>query len=56
MSIEDRLRRHNSNHNGYTGKANDWVVVHLEVFSTLQIARLKEKEIKKRGAKRYLLL
>jgi putative endonuclease len=31
-SVEERLRKHNSNHNGFTGKFNDWRVVYFETF------------------------
>ena len=54
MSLEERLRRHNTNHKGYTGKSSDWELVHEEEFTRIEESRKKEKEIKKRGAKRYL--
>ena len=44
--IEERLRKHNSNHKGYTGKANDWLVVHSEIFQVKSDAIRREKEIK----------
>jgi len=54
MSIEERLRRHNTNHKGYTGKSSDWELVHKEEFTSIEDSRKKERAIKKRGAKRYL--
>ena len=30
--MEQRLRRHNSNHKGFTGPVNDWKVVYTEMF------------------------
>ena len=36
--IEVRVRKHNSDHKGYTGKFNDWKVVYQEIFSSKQLA------------------
>ena len=44
--IEERLKKNNSNHKGYTGKANDWLVVHSEIFLVKSDATRREKEIK----------
>ena len=44
--IEERLRKHNSNHKGFTGKFNDWQVVYTEIFTTKQEAMVREKEMK----------
>ena len=41
-----RLRKHNTNHNGFTGKSNDWKVVYSEVFETKIEAFNREKQIK----------
>jgi putative endonuclease len=45
-TIEDRLRKHNSNHKGFTGKANDWVLVYSEQFKDKKAAIKREEEIK----------
>ena len=37
--IDERLRKHNSNHIGFTGKASDWKVVYFETFDS-QIRRI----------------
>ena len=42
-----RLRRHLSNHKGFTGKAKDWVIVYTEVFDSSGQARKREQQIKK---------
>ena len=42
----ERLRKHNSYHTGFTGKFNDWQIVHHEIFETKKAAMLREKEIK----------
>ncbi len=44
--LEERLRKHNSNHKGFTGKINDWKIVYTEVFVTKEIAYKREREIK----------
>ena len=45
--IEERLRRHNSNHKGFTGKTGDWKTVYIETFSTKEKAYEREREVKK---------
>jgi putative endonuclease len=42
----ERLRKHNSNHKGYTGKTNDWELYWSQEFSSKSNAILREKEIK----------
>ena len=32
--ISEGLRRHLSNHGGFTSRANDWVLVYSEIFDT----------------------
>ena len=44
--VEERLRKHNSNHKGFTGRFKDWQIVYTEIFTTKQDAMLREKEIK----------
>ena len=44
--MEERLRKHNSNHKGFTGRFKDWQIVYTEIFTTKQDAMLREKEIK----------
>jgi len=45
-SIEERLRKHNSNHSGFTGKFNDWTAVHTEEYPTKELAYKREREVK----------
>ena len=47
VDIQDRLRRHNSNHKGFTGGKADWKVVWSEEFKTKEKALAREKQIKK---------
>ena len=45
-SLEERLRRHNSNHKGYTGGSGDWALKYKEAFDTKEEAYAREREIK----------
>jgi putative endonuclease len=44
--IEERVRKHNSNHKGYTGKAQDWEIAYLEMYKTKEAAYTRERTIK----------
>ncbi|HPT14099.1 MAG TPA: GIY-YIG nuclease family protein [Bacteroidales bacterium] len=44
--IEERLHRHLSDHNGFTAKAKDWIVVYSEEFADKSSALSREKQIK----------
>jgi len=44
--MQERLRRHNSNHKGFTGKVGDWVIVYSEGFAEKPLAMKREREIK----------
>ena len=35
MNLFERLKRHNSNHKGFTGRTNDWVVVYQNNHLTI---------------------
>ena len=52
--VENRLKKHLSNHKGYTSKAKDWIVVYKEEFQTKPEALFREREIKE--WKRFLFL
>ena len=43
---EERLRRHNSNHKGFTGGIGDWIIAFRELFPTKEEAYLREREVK----------
>ncbi|WP_236664935.1 GIY-YIG nuclease family protein [Marivirga atlantica] len=53
--LSERLRRHNSNHNGYTGKASDWEVVYSEQFDDKQTAQRREMEVKKWKSRKKII-
>ena len=42
-----RIRKHNSNHKGFTGGIGDWELKYTETFMTKTEALKREKEIKK---------
>jgi len=46
MSIDERLRRHLSNHKGFTGRIKDWELFYFEKFPEKSEAIKREKEIK----------
>ena len=46
-AMEERLRKHNSDHRGFTGKVHDWSVVYVEHFDTKQMAYAREREVKR---------
>jgi putative endonuclease len=46
-NLEERLRKHNSNHKGFTGKVHDWELVYFEEFSIKEFAYARERQVKK---------
>ena len=46
-SLKERLRKHLSNHSGYTSKAKDWEVIYSEKFDDKSSAYKRELEVKK---------
>ena len=54
MSIEERIQRYLSNHDGFTSKAKDWIIVYQEVFSELSLARSRELQIKSWKSKKAI--
>jgi putative endonuclease len=45
-NLEVRLRKHFSNHRGFTGKSKDWEIVYKEEFSDQAVALKRERQIK----------
>ena len=54
-SLEERIRKHNSNHKGFTGKTGDWIIIYKEEFSNLENARKREMEIKKWKSRKLII-
>ena len=44
--LSERIRRHNSNHHGFTGKSGDWQLVYFESYETKELAMKRERTIK----------
>ncbi|MBL7854517.1 MAG: GIY-YIG nuclease family protein [Cyclobacteriaceae bacterium] len=44
--VEERVRKHNTNHSGFTGKFNDWRIVYQERYPTKPLAYAREREVK----------
>ncbi len=47
-ALEERIRKHLSNHSGFTSKAKDWIVVYSENFNSKSEAYAREREMKGR--------
>ena len=45
-SIQERIRRHNTNHKGFTGNTGDWKLVYSEQYEEKNQASSREREIK----------
>ena len=43
---EERLKKHLCNHKGFTSKAKDWVICHLESFESKLLALKRERQLK----------
>ncbi len=52
--LSERLRRHNTNHRGFTGKVNDWEVVYYEVYPDKHGAYSREREVKSWKSRRMI--
>jgi putative endonuclease len=46
-TLEERIRKHNSNHKGFTGGIGDWELKYSEKYSSKTEALKRENEIKK---------
>ena len=55
LNVNNRLHEHNSGESVPTKAGIPWIVVHHEEFHTRSDAVKKEKQIKARGIKRYLV-
>ena len=52
--LEERVRKHNSNHKGFTGGVGDWKVVHKESYELKSKGLGREKEIKNKKSRKYI--
>jgi putative endonuclease len=51
----ERLRKHKSNHKGYTGRFHDWEIVYSEQFETKKLAYAREREVKSWKSKKRIV-
>jgi putative endonuclease len=51
---QDRLRRHPSDHKGFTSKAKDWVIVLLEYYEDYSLEHKRELQIKSWKSKKMV--
>ena len=52
--IETRIRKHNTNHAGFTGKFKDWKLVYSEPYPSKELAYGREREVKGWKSKKRL--
>ena len=45
--LEERLRKHLSDHSGYTARTKDWTIVYFEEYQSKSLAYRRELEVKK---------
>jgi len=53
--LNERLRKHLSNHKGFTSRAKDWVIAYSETFNDKSSAYKREREIKAWKSKKKIL-
>ena len=46
QDVNERLRKHNTNHSGFTGKTGDWIIKWIEEHANKTDALKREKQIK----------
>ncbi len=46
-NIEERIRKHNTHHQGFTGNTLDWELQYLETYNTKEEAIKREQAIKR---------
>jgi len=53
-TLEERLRKHNSNHKGFTAKTKDWEIAYFETFLTKSQAYQREMEVKRKKSRKFI--
>ena len=53
-NLEQRIKKHNEKHKGFTGHTTDWKPVYSEEFQTLAEARKRELKIKRKKSRKYI--
>ena len=45
-NVEERIKKHNSKHKGFTNQTNDWELVYMESFDFKTEALIRERQLK----------
>ena len=45
--LSERIRKHNTDHKGFTGGKGDWELKYMEAFTEKSLAYAREREVKK---------
>ena len=53
-TLEERVKKHLTNHSGYTGKAKDWTLVYKETFKEKSLAQKRESAIKSKKSRNFI--
>ncbi|WP_029289132.1 GIY-YIG nuclease family protein [Pedobacter sp. R20-19] len=53
--LEERLKKHNTNHSGFTGHTGDWQIVWVQSFTEKSDAVKREKQIKSWKSRRMII-
>ncbi|OWR14889.1 GIY-YIG nuclease family protein [Chryseobacterium sp. VAUSW3] len=53
--LQERLRRHLSNHHGFTARAKDWIIVYSQSFEDKDSACQRELQIKSWKSKKKIV-
>ena len=54
-NLEERLKKHNTNHSGFTGHTGDWQIVWVQSFTEKSDAVKREKQIKSWKSRRMII-
>ncbi|MCL6261639.1 GIY-YIG nuclease family protein [Aquiflexum sp. TKW24L] len=53
--MNERLRKHNSNHKGFTGSSPDWILMYMEEYSDKESAYRRERQVKSWKSRKKIL-
>ncbi|NTE18485.1 GIY-YIG nuclease family protein [Agrobacterium tumefaciens] len=54
-NLDGRLKKHNTNHSGFTGHTGDWRIVWVQSFTEKSAAAKREKQIKSWKSRRMII-
>jgi len=53
--LPQRIRKHNSNHKGFTGSGPDWELAYAEEFDNKEEAFARERQVKKWKSRKKII-